>query len=95
MILAAMVGGVSNILLFCFFGKLATENFSRMVNNLFDSDWPNLPVKLQKSFILMIGNAQRPFYFHGLGLIVLNLESFASVRINLPFVFENNRLKEN
>lgn len=29
----------------------------------------------------MIGNAQRPLFFHGLGIFVLNLETFARVSL--------------
>lgn len=64
---------------YCYFGKIATESYAKMSDCLFESNWPEKPVKLQKYFILMIGNAQRPLEYHGFGLAVLKLETFANV----------------
>lgn len=81
MLLTGGVGGLLNIFLFCFFGKLATVNFDQMPNCLYESAWLNLPVELQKSFIFMISNAQIPFFYNGLGIMILNLETFATVSL--------------
>lgn len=59
---------------------MATESFLNMGNYLFESDWQNLPVDSQKYLILMIASMQRPLYYHGYGIAVLNLETFAKVR---------------
>lgn len=70
--------GVAN--LFCYYGKLATQSFEGMSDTLFESNWPELSVKLQRYFILMVANTQKPVYYHGFGVAVLNLETFTNVR---------------
>lgn len=67
------------LFLYCFYGKLATDSFGSMAVCMFESNWQDLPVDLQKYFILVIGNAQRPLFYHGSGLAVLNLETFTKV----------------
>lgn len=79
MFFGAFIIGVFNIFCYCFFGKSTTENFDRIANCLFQSNWIELPVKLQKYFVIIIGNAHKPFFYHGLGIVVLDLESFAKV----------------
>lgn len=75
----AVCVGVSNLFLHCFCGKLATESYEDMVDTLYESKWHELPIPLQKYYILMIGNAQRPVYYHGFGVAILNMETFTSV----------------
>lgn len=72
--------GSSNLFLYCFFGKWATESYANMTYYVYEADWPSAPVATQKYFILMIANMQRPLYYHGFGIAVLNLETFAKVR---------------
>lgn len=72
---------VTNLLIYCFFGKLATESFAKMSDCVYNMDWHELPIGLQKYLILMIANMQKPLYFHGFGVINLNLETFTKVRI--------------
>lgn len=69
----------STLFLFCFFAKMGTENFLKMGDCLYDSNWHELPVNLQKYLILIIGNMQIPIHYHGFGLAYLNLETFAKV----------------
>lgn len=71
--------GVLNIFMHCLFGKLATDQFDQLPNYLFESNWPNLPLQLQKYFVLMMANAQQPLYFSGFGIVILNLETFTKV----------------
>lgn len=63
----------------CYFGKLATDSFAQMSNDLFEANWVELPVRVQKYFVLMIGNAQIPLYYHGFRMVFLNLETFSKV----------------
>lgn len=63
--------------LMCFFGKAATESFEKMSHCLYEFNWQQLPINLQKYLIVMIGNTQRPLYYQGLGICVLDLETFA------------------
>lgn len=79
MLLIAIMIGVSTLYLYCYFGKLATDSFMMMTDCLFESNWQNLSVHLQKYFILMIANAKRPFFYHGSKIATLNLETFTVV----------------
>lgn len=76
--LAAMAG-MSSLFIYCYFGKTSTENFLKITDCLYESDWLNLPVDLQKYFIFMIGNAKRPLCFCGFEICTLNLETFTKV----------------
>lgn len=67
------------VFLHCFLGKLVTDRYDELSIHLFQSEWYNLPVDLQKYFILMIQNTQIPMEFDGLGIYVLDLEAFATV----------------
>lgn len=71
----------SNFLLFlyCYFGKIASESALGIADLLFQSDWQVLPRKLQKCFIIMIGDAQHPIYYDGFGIAILNLETYGQV----------------
>lgn len=71
--------GSSNLFLYCYFGKLATESYAKMSVCLFECNWRSLSVKLQKYIIVMIANAQLPMYYHGFGVAILNLETFTKV----------------
>lgn len=76
----AIIDGVSDLYLYCYFGKLATDSHTKMAECLYETNWPDLPVPLQKYFILMISNIQKPLYYHGFGIAVLDLEAFTQVR---------------
>lgn len=71
---------ISNLFLYCYFGKLATDSFTSMADCLFDTNWQHLPIELQKYFILIIANMQKPLEYHGFGVAVLNLQTFTEVR---------------
>lgn len=68
-----------NLFLYCFFGRMATESFEQMAICLYQANWPVLPNHLQKYFLLMIANAQRPLYYHGFGMVAMNLQTFTKV----------------
>lgn len=70
---------VSILFLYCFFGKIATESHSNIADCLIEANWIDLPVELQKSIMLMIASGQREFFYHGFGVIILNLETFTRV----------------
>lgn len=65
---------------YCLFGLMATESYENMADRLFESNWQQLPIDLQKYLILAIGNMQQPLHYHGFGIIYLNLEVFRDVR---------------
>lgn len=78
-LMMAVMASYSNLLLYCYFGKMASESYEKMAHCLFESKWYEHPLLLQKYFILMIGNSQRRIYYHGFGIAVLQLETFSSV----------------
>lgn len=73
--------GAFNLFIYCFFGKLTTESFSKMADSLFNSNWQKFPIKLQKDLVLLIGNMQKPLHYHGFGIVVLNLETFCKASL--------------
>lgn len=75
----AVCVGVTNLFVHCFCGKLANESYEDMIDCLYQSNWHELPIPLQKFLILMIGNAQRPVNYHGFGVAILNMETFITV----------------
>lgn len=80
----------SNLFFYCYFGKYATESYEKMADCLYESSWAEHPIHVQKYFIVMIMNTQRPLYYHGFGIAVLNLETFTSVREFWNEGIENN-----
>lgn len=58
---------------------MATDSYLNMSSYLYESNWLNLPIDLQKKLVLMIGNMNRPLYYHGFGIVILELETFAKV----------------
>lgn len=81
MILEAIFAATANLLTYCFFGKMATESYERMSECLYECNWVNLSPKLQKYIVIIITNAQRPIYYDGFGVAVLNLETFNKVEL--------------
>lgn len=70
---------LANLFLYCFFGKMASESFDQMTECLYESNWQTFPIEFQKYVLLMIGNAQRPLFYEGFGLVALNLRTFTKV----------------
>lgn len=77
---AALVSTL-NIYACCYFGEMATQSYVEMSNGLNKCNWYMMNVDLQRYFILMIANAQRPMYYHGFKIFILNSETFLDVRI--------------
>lgn len=81
----AFVIASANPFLYCFYSKNTTENFLKMSDHLFGSNWQQLSPDLQKYFILMIANMNKPLFYHGSGIVVLDLETFRNVRKKIIF----------
>lgn len=79
MLLIGFSAGISNLFVYCYFGKLATDSFQKMADYLYESNWHELPINLQKEFVVMILNTQKPLHYTGFGIAVLNLETFLKV----------------
>lgn len=72
---------IFTLFLYCYFGEMATGNFEEMADQLYETNWPDFPVKFKKSIIVMIGNMQRNYYYHGFGLVNMDLAFFITVSI--------------
>lgn len=70
---------MSNLFVYCYFGKLATECYELMSDCVFEMNWRKQPVQLRKHFILMIANMQRPVYYHGFDVATMDLRTFIKV----------------
>lgn len=77
-IINVIMSSVSNLYLYCFAGAVVTDN-CRFSDDLFYSNWIEMPNSLQKFYIIMIAEAQRSMYLEGYGLIRLSMESFGKV----------------
>lgn len=69
----------STLYLYCDSAQLATDNLIMFGDEVFDSVWYELPNKIQKSYILIIANAQKPLNYDGLQMVYLNLPTFSQV----------------
>lgn len=79
-LIVAVLTSAANLFVYCYYGKIASDSYVKMADYMFESNWQPLSVDLQKYFILLIGNTQRPLYYHGFSVAVLNLETFCTVR---------------
>lgn len=75
--------GLVSLFLPCFFGKMATDSYEDMAASLYDFNWHELPVDLQKYWLLILNNAQIPLYYTAADTAILNLETFAKVSIGI------------
>lgn len=78
-LLTAFLSSILNLFMFCYYGKLATESFEKMANCLYESNWQRHPIAMQKCFLIMMKNAQKPLYYHGFNIVILKLETFFKV----------------
>lgn len=78
---------IASLFIYCYFAKLATESFLKMTDCLYECNWFELPTKLEKYFPFMIQSAQKPIYYHGFGIIILNLETFTKVSQDFEYFF--------
>lgn len=77
----AVMISISDLFFYCYFGRLATESYEKLADCLFESNWLDLTIELQKYLALMIANMQKPLYYHGFGVANLDLETFKKVSI--------------
>lgn len=78
--------GLANLFVYCYFGEMTIDGFENMVRDIWDTNWHELPIELQKYYIMMIQNMQRPHCHHydGFGLATLDMHTFGGVNIS-PF----------
>lgn len=77
----ALAAGESNLFLYCYYGGRTTVNYFKFTDCIYGANWVQLPVRLQKLFIIMIGEAQRPQFYRGSGIINLDLAVFGKVSV--------------
>lgn len=71
---------LSVLFLYCYFGKLAADSYELMCECVYDSFWQKLSPNLQKYIVVMIANMQQSLYYHGFGIVTLDLRTFIRVR---------------
>lgn len=69
-----------NMFVYCYFGKLTNESYEQMNDCIKNRNWYELPIGLQKHFIFIIVNMQKPVYYHGFGVVDIDLELFMKVK---------------
>lgn len=79
MILMSLLVSSANLYFYCYYGNRSTNDYAKMAQLLFESNWNEQPVELQKFFKMMISNAQRPLFYHGFRMVHLNLETYLKV----------------
>lgn len=79
LLLIAVFIAMSILFLYCYCGKFATERFQKMCDCVYELNWQKLPLNQQKYIVLMISNMQRPLYYHGIGIVTLDLSAFVQV----------------
>lgn len=80
MLLVILVNGMAYLFTYCYFGKMSTESFNRMGESVYEMNWYEFSNDSKKYFLFIIQNAQRPLYYHGLDVAIMNLETFTKVR---------------
>lgn len=74
--------GMVNLFIYCYFGKMTTEYFAKMPDCVyFEMKWPKLPIELQAYVVLMIQNMQKPVFYHGFDVAVMDLNTFLRVSL--------------
>ena len=80
-VLVCSINSLTAMFLYCYYGKSASEGYEKMPICLYyDLGWRKFPIKLQKYFIIMMANMQIPLYYHGFGVVCLDLMTFVAVR---------------
>lgn len=78
-VISNTVIGMSTLLLYCYFGKLASESYEAMPVCVYNMNWYEQPSQVQKYVILMIANMDKPICYHGFEVAELNMETFVKV----------------
>lgn len=79
LMVTALTYGVSLLLTFCYFGKMASDSYEELGDAFYESNWQSFTVEIQKHFILCLKSAQKPAQYRGFGVFILNFETFAMV----------------
>lgn len=85
-IMSGILTSASTLFLYCHFGVMASDSFSKYADCLYKMPWYELPINYQKYYLLMIQNSQMTLGFNGLGLVPINLETYTKV-FDIQFSF--------
>lgn len=70
-----------NLFVYCYFGKIGSDSFARMPDCLYCIlNWRELPPELKMYVVLIIRNMQKPIYYYGFSVAVMDLNTFIYVR---------------
>lgn len=86
----AFVIEILTLFIYCIYGQLATESFLNYGDCLYELDWINMPVELQKLLLNMIYNTQRPLCYHVFGITKLSLETFTKVSFEINVMIHHD-----
>lgn len=71
-----------NLFIHCFYGRVATDSYAKMSDCVyFEMKWQKLPSESQKYVVLMIRNMQKPIYYHGFDVAIMDLNTFIRVSV--------------
>lgn len=67
---------------YCYYADFATDQVSEIGNGdtVYNSNWYEYPIGLQKYMILMIARSQEPVHFTGFNMFYCSLELFSNVK---------------
>lgn len=80
LVFICVINSLFTLFLYCYFGSLATDSFSRISDCVYDSRWYELPTELKIYPIMILGNSHLPLRFYGHKIISINLETYKKVR---------------
>ncbi|XP_059608147.1 odorant receptor 4-like [Phlebotomus argentipes] len=78
--------GIGQIFLLCLFGELIKMKTERLSETLYLTNWYELSVKDQKTFLLILAMAQKDFGLKAAGMYDVNLNAFVQI-VKLAFSY--------
>lgn len=72
---------LATLFIYCFYGSRTSDDYLKMADCLYESNWQDLSLVLEKYVMLLILNAQQPLRYHGFGIAYLNSDTFSKVYI--------------
>lgn len=86
-LVTASLNILTQMVIYCAFSENMTYDLLITGDYVYESPWYQLPIRLQKLYVLPILRSQRLFRLTGLDIIECSLRVFASVRLLLIFLF--------
>lgn len=70
---------IAGMYVYSFFATKITTQIQTIGERMYETEWNCFPAKFQLFVQLTINRSQRPLYFHGFGLILCDMATFAKV----------------